>query len=63
MGPVDIDTLFEYIKYNDATELNEAFMDGTIDPNLTNSDGWSLLHIACKLVNLNALLYFSKMLT
>ena len=48
MGPVDIDTLFNYIQYNDAEELSEAFNDERVDSNCTNSEGWSLLHIACQ---------------
>ena len=49
MAPVDTETLLEYIEYNDADELSDALTDEKVDPNVTNSEGWSLLHIACKL--------------
>ena len=55
MTPIDINTLFEYIKFNDAQELSDALKDKTVDPNCQNSDGWILLHIASKLGKLDCL--------
>ena len=49
MGPVDTDTIFNYITYNDAEELRDALTNERVDPNTLNDNGWSLLHIACQL--------------
>ena len=49
MAPVDIDKLLEYIKYNDATELEDSLNRNEVDPNQVDKDGWSLLHHACML--------------
>ena len=53
MGPVNTDILFDYVQFNDADELAEALENRNIDPNSTNSDKWSLLHIACQLGRLD----------
>ena len=55
MGPVDTDKLFTYIKFNDATELEDALKDSRVDPNVVNDDGWSLLHIASQFGNLECI--------
>ena len=49
MDPVDTDTLFSYVEFNDAAELQDALKDGKVNPNCTNTEGWTLLHMACKI--------------
>ena len=53
MAPIDAHTLFTYVTFNDAEELAAALKDESVDPNSTNSEGWSLLHVACKLGKLD----------
>ena len=49
MAPVDLDTLFDYVKFNDAEELQDALQDEKVDPKCTNLEGWTLSHVDCKL--------------
>ena len=49
MSSLDYNIIFAYVNYNDADELKEALVHNHVDPNITDRDGWSLLHIACRL--------------
>ena len=49
MAPVDINTLFEYVRYNYADDLEESLNNSSVNPNETNDEGYNLIHLACKL--------------
>ena len=46
MTSVDTQTLFDAIEFNDPTELQTILEASNVDVNVTNDEGWSLLHKA-----------------